>query len=71
MPKPVAQAYSLDKNNGNNLWSDFITKEMKDVRPAFRKLENGDIVPILYQLVNCHIIFDAEMKYFHRKDRFV
>ena len=38
VPKSVAQTYVLDKNNGNNLWADAIDKEMKDLRPAFKKL---------------------------------
>ena len=44
---------------------------MKDVSPAFRKLDIGEIVPIGYQCVNCRIIFDVKMEYFHRKARLV
>ena len=55
--KSVAQAYDLDKKNGNTLWVDDITNEMREVSPAFKKLENGKIVPIGYQRVNCYIIF--------------
>ena len=43
---PVAQAYALNESNGNTLWADAISKEMKDMRPTFRKLYNGEIVPI-------------------------
>ena len=71
VPKYVAQTYVLDKKNVNTLWSDAISKEMKDVSPAFRKLYNGDIVPIGYQRVNCHMIFDVKMEYFRRKARLV
>ena len=71
MPKSVAQEYSLVKNNGNTLWEYAIYKEMKDVIPAFRKIDNGEIVPIGYQRVNCHIIFDVKMEYFLRKARLV
>ena len=46
VPKSVAQAYALDNKNGNILWEDAIYKEMKDVSPASKKLENGEIVPI-------------------------
>ena len=48
MPKSVAQVYALDKKSGNNIWEDAISKEMKDVIPAFKKLVNGEIVPIGY-----------------------
>ena len=40
-PKSVAQAYALDKKNGNTLREDAIAKDMKDVSPAFKKLDNG------------------------------
>ena len=35
VPKSVAQAYALDKNNGSNLWENVISTEIKDVSPAF------------------------------------
>ena len=41
------------------------------MRPAFKKLEGGDIVPIGYQRVNCHIIFDVNMEDFRCKARLV
>ena len=44
---------------------------MKVVIPAFRRLDNGQIVLIGYQRVNCHIIFDFKMEYFRRKARLV
>ena len=59
----------LYKKNGKNLWADAIAKERKDVSPALKKLESGDIVSIRYQQVNCHIIFDVKMKDFRHKAR--
>ena len=44
---------------------------MKDVRPAFRELDNGDIVPIGYHPVNCHMIFDVNMEDLRHKSRLV
>ena len=67
VPKSVAQVYDLDEINCNTLWSDYISKEMKDVSPAFRKLKNGDILPIGYQRVNFHMIFDVKMEDSWRK----
>ena len=69
VPKSVAQAYALDKKNGNTQWVDAITKDMKDVRPAFKKLESEEIVPIGYHWVNYHMIFDVKMEDFRRKAR--
>ena len=71
MPKSVAPIYALDENNGNSLWADSISKETKNVNPAFRKLHNGKLVPIGYHRVNCHMIFGVKMEYFRRKDRLV
>ena len=56
MPKYVAQAYAQDEKNGNTLWADAITKYMKAMSPSFRKLDNGEIVPIGHQRINCHMI---------------
>ena len=41
------------------------------MRPAFRKLENGETVPIGYQSVNCHLIFDFKIEDFCCKARMV
>ena len=71
VPKSIAQAYALYKKNGNTLWSYSIAKEINYVSPAFKKLDNGKIIPIGYQQVNCHMIFDVKMEDFRRKDRLV
>ena len=44
--RSVAEAYALDKKNGNTLRVDSIAKEMKNVRVAFKILAKGDKVPI-------------------------
>ena len=71
VPKSVYQAYALYKNYSNTLWEDYITKEMKCVSPIFRKLDSGEIVPIGYYRVKCHIIFGVKMEYFRCKDSLV
>ena len=62
VPKSVVQAYALDKKNVHTLWADAISRDMKDVSPAFKKLDNGEIVPIGYQQINCQMNFDVEWK---------
>ena len=49
VPRSVAEAYALDKKNGNTLWADSIIKEMKNIRIAFKILANGDKVSIGFQ----------------------
>ena len=47
--RSVAEAYALNKKNGNTLWADSIAKEMKNMRIAFKILANWDKVPIGFQ----------------------
>jgi hypothetical protein len=49
VPRSVAEAYAIDKKNGNTLWADSIAKEMKNVRIAFNILANRDKNPIGFQ----------------------
>ena len=70
-PKTVEEALALDKKNGNTLWQDAIALEMKNVRVAFKILEDGQRVPRDHQQIRCHMIFDVKMEDFRRKARFV
>jgi hypothetical protein len=73
IPKSVEEALKLDRENGNTLWWDSILKEMKNVRPAFEVWEGTEAeIPVGYQKINCHMIFDVKMgENFRRKSRFV
>ena len=51
---------------GTTFRENSIAKEMKYVRPTIRKLDNGEIMIIGYQCVNCHTIFDVKTGDFHR-----
>ena len=71
VPKSVAEAKRLDKDNRDTLWWDAICKEMKNVRIAFEEFE-GDKIPPGYQEIRCHMIFDIKMgENFRRKARVV
>ena len=41
LPKNVKEALQLDKENGNTLWADAIATEMKNVKVAFKILDDG------------------------------
>ena len=73
IPKNVAEARAIDAENGNTFWWDTILKEMKNVRPAFEVWEKSkEEIPIGFQQINCHLIFDVKMgENFRRKARFV
>jgi len=70
VPKTIEEAYALDKANGNNLWKNAITKEMKNVSVAFEILEREEELPASYKKATCYIIFDVKMD-FTRKARYV
>jgi hypothetical protein len=57
LPRSVAEAYALDKKNGNTLRADSIAKEMKNVQVAFKILAKGGKLPIGFQRVGCHTKF--------------
>jgi hypothetical protein len=64
VPCSVAEAYALDNKNGNTLWANSITKEVKNVQITFKILANEDNVPIGYQGMQCHMIFNVKMEDF-------
>ena len=49
IPRNVAEAYEIDRVNGNTLWTDSIAQEMKNVRVAFELLETNPFGQIGYQ----------------------
>jgi hypothetical protein len=55
----VKQALAIDKNTGTTFWRDAIDKEMKNVSIAFEFIDD-DVVPIGFQQINCHMIFDIK-----------
>ena len=64
LPKTVKEALELDKKNGNIFWAEAIAKEMRDVCVTFKILLDGQSVPIGYQKIPCHMIFDIKMEDF-------
>ena len=51
LSKTVEKAYAPDDKNGNTLWADAVSKEMENVRLAFKVLPDGKSVPIGHQFV--------------------
>ena len=72
IPKTVKRALEIDKENGNALWADAIAKEMKNIRIAFKVLNDDEKAPVGCHCVDCHMIFDCKMESnFRRKARLV
>jgi hypothetical protein len=60
----MQEAPVLERQNGNMLWAAVITKELKNVKVAFKILPDGKSLPIGYQKVPCHMVFDIKMEDF-------
>jgi hypothetical protein len=59
LPKSVAEAYAIDCRNGSKLWTNAAAKEMLNVRPAF-KFVDDDVIPAFWKPVGVHMIFDVK-----------
>lgn len=73
VPRNVAHALELDRQNGNNLWRDAIAAEMKTLTDmnVFEILERGAKAPKDFKMIPMWIIFDVKMGTFRRKARLV
>ena len=70
LPNTVEEALAIDRETNTTFWHDAIQKEMKNVRVAFKFLEDGERIPVGYKWIRCHMVFDVKMD-FTRKARFV
>ena len=70
VPTNVNEALAIDRATGTDFWAKALNKEMTNVMPAFKILEGDETVPVGYQFIKCHLIFDIKMD-FTRKVRFV
>ena len=70
-PTTLQEAMSLDNKNGNNLWSDVISKEIHYVRVAFDIRGKEDTTPPGHKLIYCHMILYVKMEDLQRKARVV
>ena len=72
IPKSVEEAYKIDEENNNKLWTIGIQEEMKKVRAAVTEstIPPEDLVG--YQEIDLHMIFDIKLgENFRRKARMV
>jgi len=60
VPGSAKQAYAFDAENGNQLWTEAIKKELKNVIIAFDLLENDEKLPVGSKLIPYHFIFDVK-----------
>ena len=60
----------IDKEAGNTLWRDSISKKMKNILVDFQVLNNDQDILLGNIFPECHMIFDVKMD-FNRKALFV
>eukprot|EP00957_Ditylum_brightwellii_P004210 320146-Ditylum_brightwellii.AAC.1 len=63
MPKTVEDAYEIDKKTGTKCWARAIEKELKNVQLAFNILEKDESVPVGFQHIDFHWVFDIKMDF--------
>ena len=71
LPKSVQDALRIDEQTNTTYWKDAIALEIKKVDVAFQDLEENEEVPVGYQFVKCHLIFDVKVGSLKRKARYV
>jgi Reverse transcriptase (RNA-dependent DNA polymerase) len=71
LPKSVQDALNIDRETNTTYWQDAIALEIKNVDVAFQDLEENEKVPVGYQQIKCHMIFDVKVGSLQRKARYV
>ena len=57
----MADAYLIDKKNGNTHWADAIFKDTDNAKIVFDLLPDGQSAPRGYTRINFHMIFDIKI----------
>jgi hypothetical protein len=69
LPHSVEEALRFDAETGTDYWRKAIEKEMRNVLPAF-EFRDDDKMPIGYEYIRCHMVFDVKIGDLTRKARF-
>jgi hypothetical protein len=59
LPKSVAEAYAIDWRTSSKLWTLAVAREMLNVCPAF-KFVDDDVIPAFWKPVRVHMIFNVK-----------
>jgi len=70
LPKSIKEALMIDEQTGTDFWAKAIEKEMRNVRDAF-EFRDDDVVPVGYEEIGLHMIFDVKIGDLQRKARLV
>ena len=61
VPCNIKHTLQLDKVNNNNAWRHAISKEMSNVKIAFKFVPKDDNPPVGYKHIRCHLISVVKM----------
>jgi len=61
IPRSVKEALEFDKLSGTRYWKEAIDLELQNIAVAFKFLEKDAPVPVGYQFISCHFIFDVKL----------
>jgi hypothetical protein len=64
-------ALAIDKATGATHWKDAVSFEINNDNTSFQELEENESVPVGYQFVMCHLIFDIKVRRLKRKVHYV
>ena len=71
VPKTVADARRIDKQNGDDRWAQAINKEIRKVQVAFDILGHDRKPPVGHAYIGVHMTFDVKIENFQFKARLV
>jgi transposase InsO family protein len=71
LQKSVKDALEIDRRTNTTFWRDAINLEIKNVDVAFSDLDDNERIPVGYQQIRCHMIFDIKVGSLKRKARYV
>jgi hypothetical protein len=66
LPRNLAHAHLIDRNNGNTFWQDATAKQMFNVGISFEILDKGRRAPPGWTPVTGHLIFDVKMDFLQK-----
>ncbi len=67
VPKPVKEAFDLDRKNCNTFWANAIATKMKEVWIAFKIVPDRHVALIGYQKIPCQWFLTSRWKTFDKK----
>ena len=70
-PRNIKEAFEIDAENGDTLWADAISLEMKNSRVAFEEYDGEIEKLVAYEQISGHLIFDVKLSENFRRARFV